>query len=157
MDGPQALEFVARHGVVLVAAKGPVPRLTEAIAGVPIKGSWWGHPMGHEIYRILNVVTESPEVLVCRVVGSKVTLVHRRLWPALIRCGDHFPIDTLARVEQVHTDKGHHVNVETPFPEWASRAERAAAARLTESDALAALGVWASGPERPPRQPRRAT
>ena len=29
------------HGIVLVSAKGPAPRLTEAIIGKPIKGSWW--------------------------------------------------------------------------------------------------------------------
>jgi hypothetical protein len=148
MDTPEALEFVRNHGIVLVAANGPVPKLTEAIAGVPIKGSWWGHPMGHEIYRVLNEVEESPDVLVCRIVAKKVTLVHRRLWPALIRCSDRFAVETLARVEQVHTDAGHHVNVEIPFPEWASSEERRVAARMSEVDALEALGVWASQPIR---------
>ena len=38
MNAQEALEFVETHGVVLVAARGPVPRLTEAIAGEPIKG-----------------------------------------------------------------------------------------------------------------------
>jgi hypothetical protein len=144
MDGREALEFVRTHGVVLVAAKGPVPRLTEAVAGVAIKGSWWGHPLGHEIYRVLNEVTDSPDVLVCRVVASKVTLVHRRLWPALIAAADRFAAETLAKVEQVHTAAGHHVNVEVPFPDWTTSEDRAAASRITEADAIAALGSWAT-------------
>jgi hypothetical protein len=35
MTAVEALAFVEAHGVVLVSAKGPVPRLTEAIAGEP--------------------------------------------------------------------------------------------------------------------------
>ncbi len=37
----EGLAFVKRHGVVLHAARGPVPSLAEAIAGGPIRGSWW--------------------------------------------------------------------------------------------------------------------
>ena len=36
--------FVERHGVVLASARGPVPNVAEAVAGEPIRGSWWGHP-----------------------------------------------------------------------------------------------------------------
>lgn len=152
MDGRAALEFVEAHGVVLVAAKGPVPRLTEAIAGEPIAGSWWGHPKGHEIYAVLASVTAAPSVLVCRAVDGKITLVHRRLWPALICAADVIGPDRLARVEQEHTPSGHHVNHETPFPAWADRASLAASSQLTLDDALAQLGSWASAPRRAPRQ-----
>lgn len=155
MDVGEALEFVRVHGVVLVAAKGPVPRLTEAIAGAPITGSWWGHPMSHEIYRVLSAVTESPDVLVCKVVHGKVTLVHRRLWPALIACADRFAAETLARVEQVHTELGHHENLEIPFPQWASTAERDEAERLDKPAALEALGEWATSPRLTTRGTRR--
>jgi len=34
-----AVDFVRRHGIVLVSGKGPVPRLSEAIVGSRIKGS----------------------------------------------------------------------------------------------------------------------
>ena len=50
MDRGQALDFVREHGVVLVSASGPAPKLTEAIAGEKIKGSWWGHPKGKQIF-----------------------------------------------------------------------------------------------------------
>jgi len=142
MDAAAALELVESLGVVLVAAKGPVPRMTEAIAGEPIVGSWWGHPKGHEIYAVLEDVTASPDVLVCRAVDGKVTLVHRRLWPALICASDVIGPERLARVEQEHTAKGHHVNHETPFPQWADADSLSAAASMTPSDALQQLGTW---------------
>src|SRR5205823_5482417 len=71
----QAKSFVQKHGVVLVSGKGPVPRLTEAIASEPISGSWWGHPKAHEIFAVLQAVVESGDVLVCRLVEGKVSLV----------------------------------------------------------------------------------
>ena len=85
-----ALAFVRRHGVVLVSAKGRGPNLVEAIAGEVVKGSWWGRADGKHIFAVLSAVTESDEVLVCRLVDGKVTLVHRRLWPALVRLADAF-------------------------------------------------------------------
>jgi hypothetical protein len=144
MDAAEALELVDALGVVLVAAKGPVPRLTEAIAGEPIVGSWWGHAKGKEIYDVLNDITASPDVLVCRAVGGKVTLVHRRLWPALICAGEVLGPERLARVEQEHSARGHHVNHETPFPRWADADSLSAAATLTLDDALRQLGAWTS-------------
>ena len=63
LNSDQALAFIERHGVVLVSAQGALPRLTEAIAGEPIRGSWWGHAKGREIFRALNAVYESPDVV----------------------------------------------------------------------------------------------
>jgi hypothetical protein len=143
MDTEEALRFLETHGIVLASAKGPVPRMAEVIAGEPIRGSWWGHPKGDEIYRILGFLQESPDVLVCRVINGKITLVHRRLWPALIRVAGRFPRERLSKVEQVHTESGRHVNVETGFPEWADPDSLTAADSLTESQALEALGKWA--------------
>jgi hypothetical protein len=156
VEAREALDFVEAHGVVLVAAKGLVPRLTEAIAGEPIAGSWWGHPKGHEIYAVLGEVFDDDDVLVCRAVGGKVTLVHRRLWPALIRAAETLGRERLARVEQEHTPAGHHVNHETPFPAWADDASTAVAADMSLDDALAALGPWASASPTASARRRRA-
>jgi len=79
MTSDEAMAFVKKHGVVLVSAKGPVPRLTEAIVNEPIKGSWWAHPKSHDIFAILQIVANSKDVLVCRLVNGKVTFIHRRL------------------------------------------------------------------------------
>jgi hypothetical protein len=140
----EARAFVESHGVVLVAAKGPVPRMTEVIAGEPITGSWWGHPRGHEIYAVLDELTADPDVLACRAVGGKVTLVHRRCWPALVRAAEAIGAAWCARVEQEHTDRGHHVNHETPCPQWADPDVRRAARALSLDAALDALGGWAA-------------
>ena len=144
MTAAEALAFVEKHGVVLVSAKGPVPRLTEAITGEPIKGSWWGHPKSHRIFAILEVVTESEDVLVCRLFKGKITLVHRRLWPALVRVAARFPPDRISRVRQEHTSSGQHVNQEVPFPRWVPAEVIKQAKSLSEEEAIAALGAWAA-------------
>jgi hypothetical protein len=143
MTAAQALAFIKQHGVVLVSAKGPVPRLTEAIVGEPIKGSWWGHPKGQKIFVILESVTASEDVLVCRLIKGKITLVHRRLWPALVRVADRFTPDQIAQVKQEHTASGHHVNKEVPFPRWVPAAVTKQAKSMNETKAIAALGDWA--------------
>ena len=143
MDAAQALAFVREHGVVLVSAKGPVPRLTEAIAGEPIKGSWWGHPKGKRIFAVLQVVGDDPDILMCRLVGDKLTLVHRRLWPALAAAASRFPPSRICKVAQEHTAGGHHENRETPFPDWLPADAAAEATTISLADALAALGPWA--------------
>ena len=145
MTAAEALAFVEEHGVVLVSAKGPRPRLTETIAGEPIKGSWWGHPKSHQIFAILEVVTESEDVLVCRLVKGKITLVHRRLWPALVRLAKRFPPDQIAKVRQEHTASGRHVNQEVPFPRWVPAEVLKQARSLSEEKAIAALGEWVIG------------
>src|ERR1700751_3094121 len=98
MSADEALEFIEGHGVVLVAARGPVPRLVEVILGEPIKGSWWAHPASHRAFAVLQAVEESGELLVCRLIEGKVTLVHRRLWPALTRLEGRFTRQQLAQI-----------------------------------------------------------
>lgn len=138
----QALAFVCQHGVVLASAKGPVPRLIDAIAGETIQGSWWAHPQSHAIFTVLEAVADSNQVLVCRLVGGKVTLVHRRLWPALVRLADRFSPEQLAQVRQEHTPSGRHINRELDFPQWAPAQVAAQAKALTTQQALALLGGW---------------
>ena len=118
MNVQQALAFVEQHGVVLASARGKVPTLTEAIVGAPIKGSWWGHPEGKRIFAVLSEVQEHDDILVCRLQAGKLTLVHRRLWPAVAALAGELPAQALARVLQVHTASGKHVNEEIPFPQW---------------------------------------
>jgi len=138
----QALAFVRKHGVVLASAKGPAPRLTEEIAGEPIKGSWWAHPQGRRIFSILSAVSESDEVLVCRLVDGKITLVHRRLWPALVRTAKRFARAQLAQVREEHTASGRHVTHTVAFPRWVPAQVAARAKALDEDEALAAFAPW---------------
>jgi hypothetical protein len=114
----EALAFVERYGIVLQAARGPVPNLAEAIVGGPIRGSWWGHPKGKAIFRAARAICESPNVLVCKLVEDKITYVHRRLWPALVRLASRFGEEQLAKVWDEHTASGTHQSKREPFPTW---------------------------------------
>jgi len=145
MSPAQGLAFIQRHGVVLASAKGPVPNLADAVAGRPIRGSWWGHPKGHEIFRVLQTARSSPDVLVCRLVDGKITFVHRWLWPSLVRAHGHFPAKYLAQVREEHTSSGRHITHEIPFPQWAPTSVRAEAKAISESAALTNLGNWVIG------------
>ncbi len=143
MTGKEALALVRKHGVVLASARGPVPNIVEAITGEPVKGSWWGHPKGREIFRILQRLQASPQILVCRLVDGKVTFVHRRLWPALVRVAKHFPARRLAQVHEEHTTAGRHETRDVIFPKWVPPAIRTQAQALEEPEAFKALGSWA--------------
>lgn len=144
----QAMAYIRKHGIVLVSAEGPVPKLVDALAGEPVKGSWWGHPQGGRIFAALDAITDSPEILVCRLVGGKVTVVHERLWPALVLAAPRFPAARLAKVIQEHTASGKHVNRVIAFPKWVPAGVVRKAKRLGEAAALEALGPWTGkGPE----------
>jgi hypothetical protein len=142
MSPAEVLAFVKRHGVVLQAARGPVPSLAEAIAGGPIRGSWWGHPKGREIFRVADAISESPEVLVCKLVEGKVTYIHRRLWPALVKLAPRFRKEQLARVWNEHTPSGAHRSRRMAFPAWVPAEVMREAERLSLPEAEAILSPW---------------
>jgi hypothetical protein len=139
MNADTAMAFVRRHGMVLVSAKGPVPRLTDAIAGETIKGSWWAHSKSHQIYSVLQILEGSPDILVCRFIAGRVTFVHRRLWPAIVKLAGHFHPNQLAQIRQEHTASGKHVNHLTAFPGWVPAQILEEAEHLTTPDAEALL------------------
>jgi hypothetical protein len=141
MTPKQALTFVKTNGVVLESARGCVPNLAEAVAGGPIRGSWWGHPKGNEIFLCSRAVRESPDVLVCRLMGGKVTYIHRRLWPALVRLAEEFNAGRLAAIQEVHTPSGKHKVNTTPFPDWVPKDVMRAAKQLTRDEAARLLQV----------------
>ena len=138
MSPREGMAFVKRHGVVLQAARGPVPSLAEAIAGGPIRGSWWGHAKGHEIFRVAEAISESADVLVCKLVDGKVTYVHRRLWPALVKLASRFPAERLAKIWDEHTETGAHRSCTLAFPEWvpAEVLRQAEALPLSEAETI---------------------
>ena len=135
------MSLVKKHGVVLMSARGPVPNLAEAIAGEPIRGSWWAHPKARQMYHVFDALSDSPQVLVCRLVGGKVTFVHRRLWPALVRLAGKLPRRGLAAIREEHTASGRHRVVTTPFPRWVPREITDRAKRLGDGQAIAQIGA----------------
>ena len=71
-----ALAFIASNGIVLVSAKGPVPRLIDVVAGAPISGNWWSHPRASHIYNVL-VEVSFPD-WVPREVATQAVLISER-------------------------------------------------------------------------------
>jgi hypothetical protein len=134
-----AMALLIDNGMLLQSARGPLPNVAELVAGEPIKGSWWAHPKSRDIFAALNDLSESPDVVRLRLVKGKVTFVHRRLWPALVRVADHFAAEQLAALHEEHTASGAHRVHERPFPDWVPDEVRAAAKRLSAEDALAQL------------------
>jgi hypothetical protein len=142
MTPRQALAFLRKLGVVLESARGPVPSLAEEIAGEAIRGSWWVHPRSQEIFAVTRALRDSGDVLVCRAVEGKITFVHRRLWPALVRVAEHLPAERLAKIEETHTADGKHELKQVPFPEWVPAEVLIAAQKMSVETALADLGQW---------------
>jgi hypothetical protein len=141
MTPKQALSFVKMNGITLESGRGPVPSLAQTIAGEAIRGSWWAHPKGHIIFLCSRAVRESKDVLVCRLVGGKVTYVHRRLWPALVRLAEQFDSHLLAAIREVHAASGKHKIEITVFPGWVPSETIRAAANLTAEQAAEMLRI----------------
>jgi hypothetical protein len=63
-------------------------------------------------------------------VDGKVTLVHRRLWPAVARLARRFSRSRLAAIREEHTSRGYHRTTSVPF------ARRIPAAALEAGEAM---------------------
>jgi hypothetical protein len=151
----EALAFVHTHGLVLESGTGPVPSLVAAIVGEPIRGSWWSHARGREIFALTRAVRNSPDVLVCRLVDGKITYVHRRLWPALVRLAGRFPDSNLVQIREVHTSSGKHEVEEKRFPGWVPHEVAAQSSGLDEKSALRQLGPLCTQNDRRRKGARR--
>jgi hypothetical protein len=78
-------EALETHGL-LPAHDAVIPSVSNLVAGRPIRGSWWGDPAGRQIYLVLNALGD--DVAWPKLLGGKVTLVHKRLWGALSAVGE---------------------------------------------------------------------
>src|ERR1700687_2041092 len=139
MNAKQALAWVKECGIAVESARASVPSLAQAVAGQPLKGSWWAHPKGNEIFRLSRAIRSSPDVLVCRLVNGKITYIHRRLWPALVRSAVRFSKQGLAAVRETPTPAGKHKLLVTPFPKWVPNEILRAAQKLSEKEAASQL------------------
>ena len=127
------------YGMLLQSAHGPIPNVAALVAGERIRGSWWAHPKSHDIFDALNALDDSPDVVRLKLLNGKITLVHRRLWPALVRVADRFDAKQLAALHEEHTASGAHRVEEEPFPDWVPNDVRQAAELLSVEEALALL------------------
>jgi hypothetical protein len=142
MTPAQALAFVERHGIVCEAVhRGAIRSLVDEMAGETVRGNWWSHPRGRAIFAATRSVRDSADVLVCRLVDGKITFVHRRLWPALVRIAGRFDASRLARLHEAHSASGKHVIERTAFPDWVPKGTIVSGRRLSEASALAQLRI----------------
>lgn len=128
--------LLEEQGVLLESAQGPIANVAQLVAGERIAGSWWGHPAHQEIFEAINELADSPDVARMRLVNNKVTLVHRRLWPALLRLSASFGESALHVVGQEHTESGAHRATSTPLHDWVSADVVLAASGLSDADAM---------------------
>ena len=134
----QALSFIETHGIVLESAHGRVPTFADFVAGERVT-AWWGHAEGRAIFALTRAIRESPDVLTCRLIDGKVTYIHRRLWPALLKLADDLDHAGLSAIREEHLPGGKHRTVVTPFSEWAPAEVVADSKRLTLRQARALL------------------
>ena len=136
MTPAAARAALERHGLLLLQ-DARLPSLATLVAGAPVKGSWWGHPAGRDIFHIASALDDDGDVTTAKLLGGKVTFVHRKLFAALAAVG--------AERRQVHTDSGAHA---TELTTWArfraatsTRTVTAARGRTELEEAAAALGA----------------
>ena len=139
MNTQQAVAWVKECGIAVESARAGVPSLAQVVVGKALKGSWWADPKGNEIFLLSRAIRSSPEVLVCRLVDGKITYIHRRLWPALVRLAGWLSTQRLAQVKEAHTSSGKHKLLVTPFPEWVPKEVQRVAQQLTEEEAASQL------------------
>ena len=83
MGTSDLLARLSRDGLLLQQDKR-LPSVVGLIVGGPLATSWWSHDKAHRIFRCLGQLIDHADVLPTRLLGGKVTYLHRRLWPALL-------------------------------------------------------------------------
>ena len=82
----QVLESLSRFGILPKQDK-ELPNVVTLLTGEKLSTSWWSHPKGKLIFRVLSELADHPDVVLTKLIAGKDTLVHRRLWPALVAVG----------------------------------------------------------------------
>src|SRR2546423_8801307 len=77
------LAALSQHGLLLKQDK-ELPNVVTILTGEKLSTSWWSHPKGKLIFRVLSELADHPDVIVTKLLAGTDTLVHRRLWPALV-------------------------------------------------------------------------
>src|SRR5262245_16990548 len=79
----KVLDALSRPGLLLKQDKR-LPNVVTLVTGESLSASWWSHAKGQLIFAVLSELADHPDVLFTKLLYRKVTLVHRRLWPALV-------------------------------------------------------------------------
>ena len=81
-----AIRALEKHGLLLKQDK-VLPSVVGLVTGESLEGSWWSHPEARKIFAVLSELDDHEDVLFVKLIAGKDTLVHRRLWPALVAVG----------------------------------------------------------------------
>jgi hypothetical protein len=73
---------------------------------------------------------------------GKITYVHGRLWPALVKLASRFRKADLAKTWNEHTHTGAHRSRRVAFPHWVPPDVLKAAEQLTLAEAEQVMGPW---------------
>jgi len=183
-DSRGLADALEREGLLL-ASDAKLPSVATLVAGMPVRGSWWGHPKGRAIFAAIRSLEHHPDTLAAPLVRSKVTFVHRRLWPALLAIAEsgepwqrtglsqsartllvrirrnglvqasgdaarEIERRLLARVEEVHTERGRHAKQLETWDEWAARERVTAAPSVARAKAAfeRIIDAWPKGGRR---------
>lgn len=71
----------------LLESDPKLPSVCSIIAGEPVRGSWWSHPLAQTIFQVNEKLEDHPDVLITKLISGKVTFVHRILWPEIVAIG----------------------------------------------------------------------
>ncbi len=86
MTPEQAIAFVRKQKIVPVTdVDSAGTSFVRAVTGERVRGSWWGHGKGYEVFNLVGSVLHSGEAISVKLLAGKETLVHRSLWPAFFR------------------------------------------------------------------------
>ena len=97
-----------KAGGLLLESDPRLPCVTQIIVGRRLRSSWWADPRTTLIYRVLQRLHKNSDVLAAKLVDGKVTLIHRKLWPAILRvatCREPWQREGLSRTAKSLLDK----------------------------------------------------
>jgi hypothetical protein len=80
LNSRQLVHALEVNGVLMVSDRH-LPSVVGMVGGPALRGSWWGHERGREIFSRLKTLETNPDALTTRLISGKVTYIHRKLWP----------------------------------------------------------------------------
>ena len=72
------MDALAEHGLLLLS-DAKFPSVASIVAGEAVRGSWWSHPRGRDIFAVSERLDDDPDVLKLKLLSGKVTFVHSSL------------------------------------------------------------------------------
>lgn len=79
----KARDHLKKFGLLLEHDQA-LTSVTALIAGETVMGSWWSHPLCHEMYEACEELADASGLIRCKLVKGKLTFVERGLWPDLV-------------------------------------------------------------------------